>query len=130
MERPATLVKSELAIAHLLRYGVLVCAAIMAFGLVLLLMHPGQESLLAQAIQGHSSAELAPRSLAELGQKLSILEPNAVIALGLILLIALPIIRVGLTVIIFILERDYVYIVIASLVLLVLILGIVLGKEL
>lgn len=128
--RPANLVKSELVIAQLLRYGVLLCAAIMIFGIALLLLHPGTDSLLAQAMQGNAGLELAPKSFASFYEKLTVLEPNAVIALGFVLLVALPIVRVGLTIIIFIQERDYTYVAIASLVFGVLLLGIVLGKEL
>lgn len=55
-------------------------------------------------------------------------KPYALIALGLLLLILTPVIRVAASIVIFLLERDYAYVVITAFVLLVLIVSFLLGK--
>ena len=55
-------------------------------------------------------------------------KPYAFIALGLLLLIATPVLRVAASVVIFLLERDYAYVFITLIVLLILIVSFLLGK--
>ena len=129
--RPKSLVTAELTIAYVLRYGVILCGAIMLAGIVMMLLQPGGGSLLAVVRSANPAAlDLAPRSAEAFGRGLAALDPNAIIALGMVLLIALPIVRVGLTVIIFLLEKDWVYLGVTLFVFAVLIAGVVLGKAL
>lgn len=76
-----------------------------------------------------TSAEI-PRSASQLGAGIAALQAEAIIALGLLLLIALPIVRVALTVLLFLFERDYVYLAITFFVLTVLLSGVFFGKAL
>ncbi len=55
-------------------------------------------------------------------------KPYALIALGLLLLILTPVIRVAASIVIFLLERDYAYVLITAFVLLILVVSFLLGK--
>jgi uncharacterized membrane protein len=57
-------------------------------------------------------------------------QPDVLINVGLLLLIALPILRVALTTLIFLYERDWAFVVITLVVLCVLLSGLFLGKAL
>jgi uncharacterized membrane protein len=137
LPRSPALVRAELTIAYVLRYGVLLCGGILAVGLALLLLRggagPGSGVGLQAQLRGGDTAALArtaPRSAAALAAGLRSLNPHAIMGLGLVLLILLPIARVGLTVVLFALERDRVYLVVTLVVFVVLVTGIVLGKTL
>jgi uncharacterized membrane protein len=56
-------------------------------------------------------------------------QPDSIIAVGLILLIALPIVRVAMTVFLFLKEKDYTYLAITLFVLTVLMTGVFFGKN-
>jgi uncharacterized membrane protein len=129
------LAKAELAIAYVLRYGVILCAVVIALGLSARLLHlvPVHErssALVAQLKAADLTAEPAavPRTPSELGTGLKAFDPDAIMSLGLLLLIALPIVRVGMTVVLFLIEGDFVYLGITLFVFAVLIAGITLGR--
>ena len=130
-------VAAELLIAWLLRIGVFTSGIIIALGLVSRLFHIGQpnaqgsRALLAQILNTQPVPEYHPvASPGDLMLGLLHWQPDLVITLGLLLLIALPIIRVALTIIIFLHERDWPFVVITGIVLTVLLSGIFLGKAL
>jgi uncharacterized membrane protein len=54
--------------------------------------------------------------------------PQAVVVLGLLVLLVTPVVRVAVSIIAFLLERDWRYVLITSLVLLILLLSFALGK--
>lgn len=130
------LLKTELILSHVLRIGVIACASIIAFGVLLSwinasALHQFSAETLPALVAGKTvDAVEIPRTLSEFSSGLYALHPNVVIALGLILLILLPIIRVGLTVILFLIERDSAYLAITLFVFSVLISGMLLGKAL
>lgn len=132
--KPQQLLRTELLISYVLRIGVFICSFVIAFGVIITWITPSalnqfSGSVLPSLMSGQSvDAIEIPRSVAQFKLALIALQPNAIIALGLLLLIALPIIRVGLTVFIFLFERDYVYLFITLFVFSVLISGIILGK--
>ncbi len=112
-EKPAkTNVSANTIIGWILQGGVILSASVITLGLLLLPTRPG----------GLSVQRLLdfPYSLSQVVQGLLILRPQAVIALGLILLIATPVTRVAVSIITFALERDRQYVVITSLVLAIL----------
>lgn len=108
--------KTNTIIGWILQGGVMLSAAVILFGLILFPFSPG----------GFSSARLLsfPQTLGEVWTGLLILRPQAVITLGLLLLIATPVMRVVVSVVAFALERDRRYVVITLAVLSILMISI------
>ncbi len=107
---------TSLIIGWILLIGVVVSAAVILIGLVLLAFHPADFSA-----RGLSSF---PQTLGEVWSGLLTLQPQAVIILGLLLLIATPVLRVAVSVVAFALERDRRYVVITLIVLAILLFSI------
>ncbi|MHB1131067.1 MAG: DUF1634 domain-containing protein [Chloroflexota bacterium] len=112
----------ELVISRTLRAGILVASALVALGLVLLLFgayaggaHPTLASVLASAEGGQPVL----RSPAEVITALGRFEPNALVDLGLLVLIVTPVASLLLSWLQFWLERDYAFVVITSSVLVI-----------
>jgi uncharacterized membrane protein len=107
-------------IGWLLQGGVVVSSAIILIGLILLLLSP----------QGLANTGIAafPHSLGSVGIGLQALQPQAVITLGLLLLIATPVLRVAVSVVAFALEHDRRYVIITLIVLTILIISFTLGR--
>jgi len=99
-------------IGWILQGGVIVSAVFITLGLLLLPTRPG----------GLSVQRLLtfPQTLAQIGQGLLILRPQAIIALGLLILVATPVVRVAASLISFALEKDHQYVIITSIVLVIL----------
>jgi uncharacterized membrane protein YfcA/uncharacterized membrane protein len=99
-----------------LQGGVLLSAAIIVVGMLLLPTRPG----------GISPARLLvfPFTWSQLAGELSHFFPQAIITVGLLLLIATPVMRVAVSILTFALEHDKKYIVITSLVLIILLFSI------
>ncbi len=102
-------IAAHAVIGWILQGGVMLSAVVIVLGLLLLPTRPG----------GLSVARLLnfPATLLQVGQGLLILRPQAIISLGLLLLIATPVVRVAVSVITFVLERDRLYATITCLVL-------------
>ena len=83
--------------------------------MLLLLLHPGDPQVL-------------PHSLNQVWTGLLALQPQAVIAAGLLLLLATPVLTVTAAAVTFALERDWRYVIIALLVLAILITSFLIGK--
>jgi len=116
VEKTQTKVSANTIIGWILQGGVILSAIVIAVGLLLLPTRPGGLSV--QRLLNF------PSSLSQVVQGLLILRPQAVIALGLILLIATPVVRVAVSIITFAIERDRQYVVITFLVLAILLLSI------
>ena len=69
-----------------------------------------------------------PNTLGDVLNGVLALRPYAIIALGLVILIAIPVLRVAVSVIAFAVERDWLYVLITSFVLLILLLSFVIGE--
>ncbi len=118
----------EEVVGRVLRYGSLLSITIMLAGIAL---------TVGSALLGGSSTLSAPMVLsptpyhdpASLLGGVSVGDPFAVISLGLLVLIATPVIRVASTVVYFLIRRDRVYLAITSFVLLVLIAGFLIGAK-
>ncbi|WP_088830807.1 DUF1634 domain-containing protein [Paenibacillus tyrfis] len=113
-----SIVVVELRISQYLRAGVLLSAAVILLGLALFLIlgdsgYPGRTF---------------PARLPEIGQGLLQLKPYAVILTGLLMLILTPVFRVGVSILVFLKEKDYLYAGISLLVFLILIVSFLLGK--
>ncbi len=114
-ETKASIVATQ-AIGWVLQGGVIISALVIVIGLVLLPTQPG----------GLSPERLLrfPQTLSQVGVELLALRPQAIIALGLLLLIATPVLRVAVSVVTFALERDRKYVIITLIVLAILLFSI------
>lgn len=137
LHRLAPELKTELIIAHLLRGGVLTSAVVILAGLIMRLFGaagPGGAStseVLGTLLGGQTVGSFrVPHTLDVFVTNLRAFDADTTIAAGLIILIALPVIRVALTIILFALERDYLYLLITSVVFAILLSGIFLGRAL
>jgi uncharacterized membrane protein len=112
----------EIIISQVLRGGVLLSAAIISIGVVLFYIHYF-------SVAGHAvDIGSFPHSLVSVAEGLVRGDPLAVIALGLLVLLATPVARVAVSIVAFGFERDWRYVVISTVVLLVLIISFLLGK--
>lgn len=134
MKKSDELIRIELLIAYVLRYGVLLCLFVIGVGLAARLFLPGAgaaNEAVIQALTHGQAPDYHPLvEPAALWQGVAGLQPDAVIALGLVLLIALPVIRVALTTAVFLREKDWAFFGITLFVLCVLLSGILFGKVL
>ena len=120
-ERDRLLRQTELIISNVLRGGVLLSGGVILLGVILFYIG---------WLRGGSAAQEAafPHSLGAVGHGLARGDPLAIIALGLLLLLATPVLRVAVSVVTFALERDWRYTAITLLVLAILVLSFFLGK--
>ncbi|WP_206812461.1 DUF1634 domain-containing protein [Paradesulfitobacterium ferrireducens] len=110
---------TERFISLSLRLGVYLSGFFIALGLVLYILFGS----------GYPAGSF-PHSVSTVWQGLIELKPDAIISLGLFLLIATPIFRVGASTILFLKEKDYLYALLTLFVFCILILSLALGKEL
>src|SRR5260221_14533900 len=104
----------------ILRSGVILSASITLLGLLLMLIHPGGIS--------EQSLQLFPQPLGQVWLGLMTLQPQAIIALGLLVLIATQVLSVIAALVGFALEHDRADVVIALIVLATLVMSFWLGK--
>jgi len=111
-------------ISRVLRFGVLVAAAIGAIGLLLFFVRgpqPGDPQTLHELLTLQSGT--LRTSLHAIATGVLSGQPDDVMRLGVLVLILTPTARVALTLVLFALERDFVFVVIALVVLVILLLG-------
>lgn len=120
----------DVAISMLLRIGVLLSVAVIAIGLVLTFVHHPEY------ISSHTSlGELTATGAQYPNHLLGVFEGvregrgQAIVMAGLLLLIATPIARVALSIVVFIVERDRLYTAITAAVLVILLVGFAVGLE-
>src|SRR5256886_8219801 len=102
-------------IGWILQGGVILSASIILIGFILLPLRPGGLSV-------HRFLTF-PQTLGQVWVGLLVLHPQAIITLGLLLLIATPIMRVAVSIVLFALEGDRRFVVITVLVLAILLLS-------
>ena len=120
-DRDAIVRRTELVISNVLRGGVLLSAIIISAGVILFYLRDAQS---AHGLLDHPY----PHSLAGVISGLAQGSPISIIALGLLLLLSTPVVRVAVSIFAFSLERDWRYVAITSLVLAILIASFLLGK--
>lgn len=98
---PAGIAQMEIIISNILRFGVLLSFVVVTIGSVLLLAQPGTVVRPSGVPNAHDPGLV-------IGQAIQ-LQPKAIIELGLMILIATPVFRVGVAVIAFLMESDYIY---------------------
>ena len=122
----------ELFIASLLRWGVILSFVIIAvwIGATLLTGQTGYHQVRLDDFNSITQYRMPPdfpNSLEAVWTGVIELKPYAVIVLGLLVLISIPVVRVAVSVIAFAFERDWLYAAITAFVLIVLILSFIIG---
>jgi len=123
----------ELFIARLLRWGVILSFAIVAIGIggVMITGQTGYSQIRLDDVNSIVQYRVRPDFPNTLGDVISgvlNLKPYSIIVLGLLVLIAIPVMRVTVSVFAFAWERDWLYVVITAFVLMVLMLSFVIGE--
>ncbi len=119
----------DLLISGLLRGGVLTSLALVVAGLGLMFFHHPSYLRSAEELRRLTSPGAAfPSSFAEATAGFRAFRGQAVIAVGLLVLILTPILRVTLSIVLFALERDRAFVVITLAVLTILLGSFFLGK--
>jgi uncharacterized membrane protein len=124
----------ELAIAQLLRVGVLLSFVILAFGVgaTIVTRQTGYAQIrlddLSSLLSYGGSHPYFPSTLRDIFAGLIAFRPYAIIAFGLVILIAIPVVRVAVSVIGFAIERDRLYVLITGFVLAMLLVSFLIGE--
>jgi uncharacterized membrane protein len=111
-DRDALVRQAELIISNVLRGGVLLSGAIILIGVVIFYVRYQS----GRTVQ----YQTYPHTLATVGQQLAQGKAVAIIMLGLLILLATPVMRVAVSIVAFMLERDWRYVVITTIVLAIL----------
>ena len=132
MSEPSAHQRVELIISELLRWGVAASLALLATGTLLCFLHSAD-----YGAAGGTTADLQrllhgdtpfPRTAAWLLDGLRHAQGQAVIVLGLLLLIAPPVLRVAVSIVGFALEKDRSYVLITIVVFVLLLVSFTLGR--
>lgn len=115
----------EQIIGRLLQAGVLIAAAVVIVGGVMLLARYGHAPADFREFRGEPSAL---RSVGGIVRAAFAFDSRAIVQLGLVLLIATPVARVALTLVAFLVQRDRVYVAISTIVLALLVYGLGWGR--
>jgi uncharacterized membrane protein len=119
----------EVLISNLLRVGVLFSVTLIVIGTtVSFVRHPSYLTSPAELMRLVRPEEALPHSLSDIATGLRDLRGQAIVGLGLLVLIATPMMRVAISVVAFLRERDRVYTAITLVVFCLLLLSLVLGK--
>ena len=120
----------DTAISTLLRVGVILSVTIIAFGLVLTFVHhPDYVSSPASLAELTAARATYPNTIVSVIDGVRHAREQAIVMAGLLLLIATPIARVALSIVVFIIEHDKLYTAITAAVLLILLIGFAIGLE-
>ena len=120
--------RMELVISYLLRAGVITSVAIIVFGVVVMFVrHPVYLTSATELDRLVSPGAAFPHTLADLRAMLGEFHGRAIVTLGLLVLIATPVLRVAASVVLFALQKDWTYALITAIVLSLLLLSLALG---
>jgi uncharacterized membrane protein len=119
----------EILISWLLRVGVVTSLSFVVIGLLLMFIHHPSYLVSVMDLQRLTSPGAAfPHTLREVANGLLVGRGQAIVAVGLLILIVTPSTRVAVSIIAFALQRDRAFVLITSAVLIILIISFVLGK--
>lgn len=118
MEEKSKVDEMEIVISKLLRIGVVLSATIIFVGLIMFLI---------TGKSGYADNRF-PITISEIFSGALALKSYAIIMVGMIILILTPVFRVGVSIIVFVREKDYLYTKITLAVFIILIISFVLGK--
>ncbi len=108
----------EIFVSKALRFGVIVSGAVILLGLVLFL----------SSGEGGYLGDSYPTRLREIFAGAFEMKPFGIILAGLVLLICTPIMRVGISALVFLKEKDWLYVGISAVVFFILVSGFFFGK--
>jgi uncharacterized membrane protein len=121
--------RAELAISHLLRGGVSASLVLLVVGTIVSLVHHPSYLHSAAAYERLTSGSVGqPQSVIAILRGLAELKGRAIVMLGILVLVATPVLRVALSIVLFASHRDRRFVVITSVVLSLLLLSFALGK--
>jgi len=124
-----TVRRVELAISAILRTGVSISLAMVVLGIIVsFTRHPDYVSSATELRRLTRPGAAFPHTLRDVGNSLGNLRGQGIVMLGLLLLIATPVMRVAVSILAFVVQRDWMFVVITSLVLALLVLSFVLGR--
>lgn len=109
---------TEMLISTALRIGVVLSALVIGLGFLLFIV---------TGSSGYPGSSF-PASPIMILKGLAEFKPYAVIMTGLLILILTPVFRVGISIVTFIKEKDFLYVIITSIVFIILIVSLLLGK--
>jgi uncharacterized membrane protein len=115
----------EQLIGRFLQIGVMLAAAVVLLGATLLLVQHGGAPVSYSAF--HSGPEQL-RTIGGIVRGAFALDSKAIVQLGLVLLIATPVVRVAFMLIAFMVQRDRIYVAISALVLALLLYSLLFGR--
>lgn len=118
----------ELLISHLLRYGVLASLMLVVCGMVLSFLHHPDYFSSVEALQRLTAEGHRPHQLSEVMAGVMATRGQAIAMVGLLVMMAIPVARVALSLLIFRQQRDRVFVVVTSVVLTLLVLSFLLGR--
>jgi uncharacterized membrane protein len=119
----------EMVISTVLRGGVIVSIAVIFIGMLISFVRHQDAARDPRELSALTSKSAPfPHSLRDVTSGVLALRGQAIMALGLLILIATPVMRVVVSIVAFALQRDGVYFAITSMVLLLLILSFLLGR--
>lgn len=119
----------ELTISNLLRGGVVLSMLLIVTGTIVTFAQ--QPSYISQPAELHrliTPGLKFPHTFADLTRELAQRRGEAIVTLGLLVLIATPVMRVAISILAFIYQRDHIFTLITSVVLCLLLLSLVLGR--
>jgi uncharacterized membrane protein len=114
----------ERSVSSILRAGVILSGALVLAGGIYFLVRHGNERLHFQTFIGQPDVDRVPHQILMAAIHL---RARSVIQLGALVLIATPIVRVGVSLVDFAFERDWAYVAITAIVFLLLMYGLVSG---
>lgn len=126
--RDAAVHRSELIISTMLRAGVLTSVALVLIGTIVTFIHHPSYLTSNADLATLKASDAFPTTIPAVARGLAHFEGRAVVMLGLLVLLATPILRVAVSIVTFAQQRDRVFVVITSTVLFLLLLSLGLGK--
>jgi uncharacterized membrane protein len=121
--------RTELAISYLLRAGVTASLLIVVAGTIISFVHHPDYLRSSAAYARLTSPRASPfRTLGDVADGLRHLKGQALVALGLLVLVATPVLRVAASIGLFVIQRDRRFVTITTLVLTLLVTSFLLGK--
>ena len=128
-DRDAHMRRLEMLISRLLRVGVIASVALIVTGTVVtFFQHPDYLDSSAVLDSAVGPGATFPHELAALRDSIRQMRGEAIVTVGLLVLVATPVLRVAVSVIAFVQQRDRTYALITFAVLCLLFLSLVLGK--
>ena len=119
----------ELVISHLLRIGVVTSLTVVVIGTIIsFVRHPDYLRSATELNRLTQHAAVFPHTPAETVASIRHGEGRGIIILGLLLLVATPVMRVAVSILGFVYERDLTFVLITTVVFMLLLLSFVLGR--